>query len=79
MTASTRPPSVAAATRRLADVKRMITTSSEINRPPGTSKEIDFEDHANGNRVFTLNRPKALNALSWDMFYTMQKKAEVGV
>ncbi|GMK54793.1 hypothetical protein CspeluHIS016_0113790 [Cutaneotrichosporon spelunceum] len=61
---------------RLATIRRMVTRGYvEPERPAGNSTEIDFEEQG-GTRVFKLNRPKALNALSWDMFYTLMKKAD---
>lgn len=76
-TTRTRLPPASRAVFRLTTIRRLVTTGYvEPERPAGNSKEIDFEERA-GTRVFTLNRPKALNALSWDMFYTLMKRADV--
>ncbi|BEJ11396.1 hypothetical protein CspHIS471_0108180 [Cutaneotrichosporon sp. HIS471] len=75
-TTRTRLSPASRAVFRVSTIRRMVTQGYvEPERPAGNSKEIDFEERA-GTRVFSLNRPKALNALSWDMFYTMMKKAD---
>ncbi|BEI80314.1 hypothetical protein CcaverHIS002_0108430 [Cutaneotrichosporon cavernicola] len=75
-TTRTRITPASRAVFRVSTIRRMVTRGYvEPERPAGNSKEISFEESA-GTRVFTLNRPKALNALSWDMFYTMMKKAD---
>ncbi|CAK9785973.1 ClpP/crotonase [Cutaneotrichosporon oleaginosum] len=75
-TTRTRLSPASRAVFRLTTIRRLVTNGYvEPERPAGNSTEIDFEERG-GTRVFTLNRPKALNALSWDMFYTMMKRAD---
>jgi hypothetical protein len=71
---------------RLDHIRRMLSASSstsasgyrEPERPAGNAPQIEVLSQGR-SRTFTLNRPEALNALSWDMFVTMGKRADVSV
>lgn len=58
-------------TTRLATLHRHVSSAT-----PSPASEIVVEERGS-TRIYTLNRPKALNALSHDMFLTLSSNADV--
>lgn len=72
---------------RLAAVKRHITSSAPVMAANSGGKEVGVTldentdkvlyENVGSTRIYKLNRPKALNALDWDMIASLAKNAQV--